>query len=229
MHETNASDRRFNARIRTLQIVASTLLVGVLVFLGIVLFLRPGQGGARLPGTPVVSCTALVFLVSVLAVWFFLPAHLAKRQVRKIADGTWIPGSPYPYSLYWGWAGPGLPLAAFPTDADKLLAVFQTTSLVGWALLNGPAFMGCIAYLLEGEPFALGVIGVPVLLFLVTFPTRGRISRWLAEQQARVNEIRQGEGLPAVPSNPVDAEIRQLKERIAELEAQKEECGDESL
>jgi hypothetical protein len=168
---------------------------------------------------------ALVFLAAGMAVWYFLPAQLARRQVRKIAEGTWTPS---PSSRYSGRAAdPRLP-AAFRTDADKLRVVFLTTSLVGWGSLTSPAFMGCIAYLLEGKPFALGVTGVSVLLLLVTFPTRGRISQWLEEQKARVHEIRQAEGLP-VPADPVDAEIHQLKERIAELEAQKEERGDESL
>jgi hypothetical protein len=228
MHETNAGDRRFNIWVRTVQIIPSMLLAGVLLFLGIVLFLRHGQAWARLPTTPAVSYAALVFLAPVLAAWYFLPAQLAKRQVRKIAKGTWTPRGANSRSSRWA-AGPGLPLAAFRTDTDKLRAVFLTTSLVGWALLNTMAFMGCIAYLLEGEPFALGVIGVPLVLFLVTVPTRGRVGHWLGEQQARVNDIRQAEGLPAVPRDPVDAEIHQLKERIAELERHKEGRGEEPL
>lgn len=68
-----------------------------------------------------------------------------------------------------------------------------------------------------------------VILLLVTFPTRDRISRWLEEQRAHIAEIRQSEGLPSVSQDPVDAEINQLKERIAELERSKQDGSDDPV
>jgi hypothetical protein len=188
-------DTRFNAQLRTLQIIASALLLGVLFFLGIVLVLQHGQGLNQQAGTLVLSYVALALLASILIVWSFLPNQLANGQVRKIADGSWTPG-PEDSTYSRSPVNPESLLAAFPTDADKLLAVFQTTSIVGWALLEGSALLGCVAYLLEAQPFVFAVIGVPVLLFVVTFPMRGRVTRWLEEQQRRVKDIRQSEGLP---------------------------------
>jgi hypothetical protein len=214
-------------RLRSMQVLAGTLLLGVLVFLGIALILvqREGQGLGRQQAMPVTSYTALAFLAVVLVLWYFLPAQMAKQQVRKIAAGTWAPWAPESRRT----PNPGLPSSFFRTDTDKLLGVFLATSLIAWALLESIGFMGCMAYLMEAQPFVFGVVGAAVLLLFMTFPTRDRVSRWLEEQQARIAEIRQSEGLPSVPRDPVDAEINQLKERITELERKKRERRGESL
>jgi hypothetical protein len=116
--------------------------------------------------------------------WAVLPAWTARAQVARVAAGTWTYGP--------GAADGG----AYATDADKLLAVFQSRCVMASALLEGPGFFAGIAYLLEGQPFALGVTAAAVLLMLATFPTRGRVERWLEVQQARVDEMRQTGDLP---------------------------------
>jgi hypothetical protein len=127
-----------------------------------------------------ISYMALVFLAIILPVWYFLPSQIAAQQVRRIAEGRWAPNP-----------RAGVPSNAFPTDTDKLLSVFQTTSIIGWAQLEGVAFMGCIAYQIEAQPFTLAVVAVALLLMVATFPTQGRVSAWLEQHEGRVNEWRQ--------------------------------------
>jgi hypothetical protein len=86
---------------------------------------------------------------------------------------------------------PGANAAAYGTDNSKLLAVRQTTLLVSLALLEGVAFSGCIAYLLEAQPLVLGVVLVAVLLLLAYFPTEGRVRSWLERQTDQLVVLRQ--------------------------------------
>ncbi len=70
----------------------------------------------------------------------------------------------------------------------------QTTLIVGLAPLEGTAFLGCIAYLIEANPLALAVVGVAVCLMLYKFPTEGRVRTWLEQQAAVLNGMREEQG-----------------------------------
>ncbi len=186
MGETDTGDDLTSARVRTAQIVASALLNGALIFAGIAVFLvqQRGKGLSPPTGMPVISYAAVALFVLELALWRFLPDQIANNQVGKIARGAWTPG-------------PGAPATVFATDTDKLLSVFQTKTLVANALLEAVALLGCAAYMLEGQLFVLAVVGGAVVLMLVTFPTRANLAQWLAERQARIDEIRQSGNLSA--------------------------------
>jgi hypothetical protein len=69
------------------------------------------------------------------------------------------------------------------------MAVRQTTMLVGLAPLEGAAFFGCIAYLMEAQPLALVVPGIAMFLMLCRFPTRNRVRDWLVHQTDRLAEM----------------------------------------
>ena len=142
------------ARLRTMQIIAGSLLVGVTAFLGIVLYIvlvqNHGHGAAPPPDVPMISWMAVAMLSITAPLAFIIPRILTRSALRRIVAGTWqMPG--------------GVPPAVYATEGDKLMAVRQTTLIVGLALLEGPAFFGCLAYLLEGQPLALGVVAVPVV------------------------------------------------------------------
>ncbi|HEX3871020.1 MAG TPA: hypothetical protein VHV77_11320, partial [Pirellulales bacterium] len=79
---------------------------------------------------------------------------------------------------------------AFSTDASKLLAVRQVSTIISMALLEGSAFFGCAAYMLESQPWALGVVAAALLLMLVHFPTEGRLRTWLQWQTEELEEMR---------------------------------------
>lgn len=169
-------------RLRVMQLVASALLLGVVTFLTVALIIvltqTKGSGLAPAGDLPMISVVAVVFLAVEAPLAFLVPGFLTRSAVRQIASGTWrLP--------------PGADPAALGTDAAKLLAVRQTTLLVGLALLEGAAFFGCIAFLLEARPFALGVVLVPILLMLVKFPTEGRVRAWLERQAGQLAELRQ--------------------------------------
>jgi hypothetical protein len=174
--------------LRTMQIIAGALFLGVAAFLAIVLFIvlvqGNGQGMAPPVGLPILSLVLVGLFIVTLPLAFIIPGVLTQAALRRIATRTWRP-----------------PLHANPiyysSDAAKLLTVRQTATIIGLAILEGTAFFGCIAYLLEAQAFALGVIIVAMLLMLLNFPTEGRVRGWLERQTDCLAELRQQAGSAA--------------------------------
>lgn len=168
--------------LQTMQMIAGALLLGVVVFLIIALLIvsNRGKGNGMAPtgGFPMISILAVVLAAVEFPLAFVVPAVLTRNALRQIASGAWRPP-------------PTANAPAFDTDTSKLLAVRQTTRIIGLALLEGAAFLGCIAYLLEAQPFALGVPLAAILLMLMSFPTESRIRAWLERQIDRLSELRQ--------------------------------------
>jgi hypothetical protein len=169
--------------LRVLQIIAGALLLGVILFLAIVFYLlaqNQGQSLAPQEDLPVVTLVA----VALMALWaplaFAVPSKMTKMQLRQILAGKWT--NP-----------PLLPSSTQPTGGALLWAVHQNAMIVGLALLEGSAFLGCIAYLLEAQAIALGVVGAAIVLMLCRFPTEARVRTWLERHAAVLTEMRQHE------------------------------------
>jgi MFS family permease len=167
-----------------MQIIAIALLLGLAIFLGIVLYLvlvqNQGHGNAPPRDVPINSLMAVVMLIVTAPLAFIIPRLLTRLALRRIAAGTWR-------------ISEGVPPTVYARDGDKfkLMIVRQTTLIVGLALLEGSAFFGCTAYLLEAQPLALGVVGVAVVLMLCKFPTYVRVRAWLDRQADALSELRQ--------------------------------------
>lgn len=171
--------------IRTMQIIAASLVAGSLIMLGIVLFLEAtGQsfGPPRQEGAlPTVSILAVIMLVTTTPIAFLLPGRLIQGEVAKLSahapDTFVVPASE---------ELPGGPIS----DTGFLLGLRMTTMIIGMALFEGTSFLGSIAYLVEGRPLALAVSAAAILLLLLHFPTEGRVSEWLDRQQRILNQMR---------------------------------------
>jgi hypothetical protein len=155
---------------------------GVAIFLAIVLFLvLTGVSvpvGPLLDGSiPLLSIVSLVLLASNLPLALTLRGLLAKQGLRKIASETWKPPQ-------------GVDKAAFASDTSKLMAVYQTCTIVAFALLEGAGLFGCIAFLIEGQYFVLLVPGVVLLMLGANFPLEGRVRAWLSLQAERLDAMR---------------------------------------
>jgi hypothetical protein len=168
-------------RLRSMQIIAGALLIGVTTFLAIVLYLVLVQNGGRgnLPpnNLPIVTFIAAAMIATLGPMSFFVPGIMTQSVLPKIVTGRLTPAGGNP--------------AAFATDGAKLMALYQTTMIVGYALVEGAAFMGCVAYLLDGHWLALGVVAVAVALMLARFPTEGRVRSWVERQTEALSRLRQ--------------------------------------
>ncbi len=177
----NPNDIPSPKRLRVMQIVAGTMLAGVLIFLGLVLYMvlvqNKGAGTAPPGDLPLLSLMAAAFFVIQVPLSFLVPRFLIQAALRQIASGAWkVPT--------------GANVAEFRSDASKLLAARQTSMIVGLALAEGTAFFACIAYLLEAQPWVLALILACVLLMLVNFPIQGRVRSWLAGQAEQLDQLR---------------------------------------
>jgi hypothetical protein len=161
-------------QLRVMQLIAASLLLGVPLFLGIVLFLVHGQnqGFGQLPpgDLPTISLVAVVMAVTSVPLAFFVPGVIARGHVTQLAAG---------------------PKADRREDVARLLAIRQTAMIVGMAVVEGVAFLACIAYLLEARVFVLAVVGVALGCLLAQFPTEGRVRAWLRAQREQLHSLRE--------------------------------------
>jgi hypothetical protein len=224
MHETVLKDKRFKKLIVGIQVIPSLLpMVALAIFVGALSAGADRNRGLAWPPTPVAGYLAFAVSAVVLTMWYFLPVLRTRRQVRKIARGTWT--APTYQGMQLGTEHPGPISTAYPTDAHKLLAAFMQANLQVWVILFWVATVALVIYT-QGQLLALGVAGLALLLGLLRFPTRGRLSRWLEEQRGRLSDLRLSEGLP---TDPADADTNPLQESSAEREPLKPECGKESF
>jgi hypothetical protein len=163
-----------------MQIIASALLMGVVTFLGVVLYLvlvqHQGHGMGAAGQQPILSFVSTGFLVVMAPLSFILPTLVDRNGVQRIARGDWRPPP----------RGP-----APTTESGKLLAVLQSSQIIGMALLEGASFFGCIAYMLEGRILAVAVVLIGLVLLVSRFPTEGRVRSWLTEQSDQLVRLRQ--------------------------------------
>ena len=171
------------AQLRITQIVAGTLIAGVWIFLAVVLFLvhvqNQGQGIAPARDFPYLSLIAAFMLVTLVPMSILLPRFMSQSSMGQLAAGTWKPPE-------------GMDRAALSTVTAKLLAIYQTTLIVRLAMLEGAAFMALVAYLLEAQPWVLGLVAAALALMALGFPTRGRAQAWLDSQADTLAVLREG-------------------------------------
>jgi hypothetical protein len=175
-------DALIQPRLRVLQIIALALIAGLAVFAGIAVVVVHTQGRQANAAwaTPVLSYTAVGYLVSAVLAWAGFPRGLETGQVARIADGPPNPLANRPGQSFGGPAN----------DQAQLLAVRHTSTIVALAILEGAGFLGCIAYLLEGQWYALAVVGVVLLLMLATFPTQSGVRHWIEKQMGVLEDRR---------------------------------------
>ena len=68
-------------------------------------------------------------------------------------------------------------------DREALLSSYRTSSIVGWAGLEGAAFMNIVGFLIAGNWLSLLIPGVVLCWLAATFPTADRLDNWLRQQE----------------------------------------------
>jgi hypothetical protein len=158
-----------DACLRVVQIISGALVFGVVMFLAIVvLVVRGGRLFAAEPwdATSVVTLMAILMAATAAPLAFVLPGVITRKALQ---DGPPVSDGAREEPGYEGW-GP---------HARQLFALFTTEQIIRLALLEGPAFLAAIAFMMEGKIPALILAGVLVLLMVSLFPTANRVRAWM--------------------------------------------------
>ncbi len=194
---------------RITQIIIGALIAGVTIFLLIVVYLvhfagfpahailpaAPGQvAGPNAPGAagpargaaagqnpsrsiPILTYLSVGVALTLLPLSFILPNVIARQSLRT-ADARGSGGSSNPSPSVAGAANPAF--------------AFQKSAIVGAALIEGPAFLAALAYLIEQNPIAIGVFLALLVALILQFPTRERVERWIVLQEEKLRSRSSG-------------------------------------
>lgn len=152
-------------RLRVLQIIAVALVMGVLLFGAVVAVMPPspgggGGGGAGTAGTGLDLQMMRLICLALAASGVVGGLVIKQAMMRR-------PASP-PLDSDMGMPGASGP--AFQR--------FFGATIVGHALLEGPALFAIVIYLLGRDPIDLAIAGgCVVLMAMLHFPTAGRAIR----------------------------------------------------
>ena len=157
---------KFDQQLRVMQIIAVALMMGVLMFLGVVLVMTQGDVfGMQQPGLITIIAAGFAFIMIVNH--FVIPSIIANAQLKRLAGGG-------------------------TSDAEKeqriasLASVYQVQLIVGLALLEGAAFFNLIALMIGKSAASIAVVVVLLSLMLLKFPTRTKVTWWI---QDRISEL----------------------------------------
>jgi hypothetical protein len=153
-----SSDEFLTQRVRTMQIIVAALIWGVISFGLFAVFVMEPQPQQQ----PFLAYVAAAFTVGAVAMRCIVPGLMAANQRRQLAEQA------------KGAAG--------DICGDDLLGVYQTSTIIAGALLEGPAFFVLIAYPMTGQTWLLGVVVGLLVLMAVQFPTRDRVETWVKHQ-----------------------------------------------
>jgi hypothetical protein len=155
-----------------MQIIAGALAMGIVIFFGIVMYLVYGGGNpqpAPADTLPAISFVACAMLLTTGPLSFVVPAMTTQNSLKQIAAS----GERY--------------------DVSRLIGLKQANMIISMALLEGPAFCGLIAFLVERQPAVLAVPAVALAGILMQFPTENGVRNWTERQGRRIEEMRQNQ------------------------------------
>lgn len=171
-----------------LQLIVGALVMGALMFLGIVLFLvHFGAAPKGMAGEPqfLLSYLLVAFSLASLGARIFVPPMIVSAARRRIREGIWRPNP-----------SGTVPIAAQEFlertgDAGRLWYVLLTRTLVAAAILEGVAFFACIAYMLEHSYLSLAIAMTFIAALALHVPTQSGVIHWIEEQLRLLEEERQ--------------------------------------
>ncbi len=166
---------------RTIQIIVASLAAGVLAFLGVVLYLVQQNALAPAVEVPIVTYISIGMAIVVIAMWLVVPAVIAGRMRHSIIHGD---------SSQWGLVK-NMHNGGELGDVVPLMATYQTSAIVGAALIEGGAFLATIAFLLEHQRTAM-LIGIALaVLLVIQIPTVSRAESWVERELSTIQQLRQ--------------------------------------
>ncbi len=163
-------EREVNAAATTTRTIVFALANGVLVFGAYVLFLGDEVEQPTL-GMLTYASLGMGAICGVLA--FVIPKMIVRNSrlqlTRQATDDS----------------------SGDHSVVSSLAQVYQTTTIIGCALLEGTAFLALVAYLLEGHLASLTVAVVMLIGIALHMPLGDRLATWVDTQLRAIKEEKQ--------------------------------------
>ena len=160
--DTGMQGPKFEASVRTMQIIVVALMMGVLSCLLVVLLTTKGNVlGLNKPTLMTLIAAGFGFLMIVNH--FVIPGIISKAQLKQTASNE-------------------LPEGGEESKQQHVVAIFQTQLIIGMALLEGAAFFNLVELMIDKSGFSLGIVILLMSLMLMKFPTRDKVSFWVQDR-----------------------------------------------
>jgi hypothetical protein len=172
---------------RQTQSIIAGLALGLLIQLGIFMFLRNQDNlvpqAPAPPSTKFFGSVALALALVGVAASVFIPPKISVKERRRIAQGLRAP-------MQGAEAGNNAMAQALIDDVVQLSQVYRTQVLVSAAILEGAAMFALLAYFLEGGQWVLILAVVLIGLVLSRFPTQTGVEAWIDGQLIQLDQDR---------------------------------------
>ena len=156
--ESSSGNEDLTPQVRTMQIIAAALMMGVVIFALIVV----AQGSLNQPaGGNTVALMGAGFALLMFVMHLTVPGMMAKSAAGRVQGEN---------------------------DAGRWIGIYQTKLIIGMAMLEGAAFFNLIACMSEHNWWSLAVAGGLVLTMLIQFPTRSRVEQWIETQRMKYGQ-----------------------------------------
>ncbi|MDA0832978.1 MAG: hypothetical protein O2955_02600 [Planctomycetota bacterium] len=153
--------------IRTMQIIAGALMMGVILFGGVVAITWKDRAPAQAQaGFDPMLLVLFFFTAGALAARFTVPQIMARHQVSQVI------------ALYQTEKLTG-PNEFF----GRLMMIAQTKMIIEYALVEGVCFFALVAAMTTHSLIPIGIVVGLLLLMASTFPTKNKLLDWLEEQR----------------------------------------------
>jgi F0F1-type ATP synthase membrane subunit c/vacuolar-type H+-ATPase subunit K len=139
--------------VRTMQIIAAALMLGVVIFAVIVV------AGGHLNHPP--NGNVVSFIGAGLAVLMSVQHRVVPGIIVKAYAGQF---------------------AKMP-EQERDCYIYQMQLIIALAMLEGAAFLNLIACMIEHNWWSLAIAGGVVAIMAVQFPTRTRVEQWIETQR----------------------------------------------
>jgi hypothetical protein len=166
---------------RTVQIIVGAMGIGVATFFGIAILLVQQHAQFARAGSRGLTYASIAVALLVTVAYMIVPRLIGERMRQAVIDGK---------SDDWGIVK-NMPNADKLGDLVPIMAIYQTRMIVGIALLEGAAFLACIAYLFEHRRITIIIAAALLVGILSQLPTFARVEAWAEDELAETEQLRQ--------------------------------------
>lgn len=150
-------------QLRVMPVIAQALITGVIGFLAVAWFIKSDPDPNA--GTPMLTYIAAGFALINLSVRAIIMGVIPKNQIQLQRQ--------------------------YITDSDegrrRLAGIYQTRMIIGMALCEGSAFFAILAWMMESNDLALGIVGFLLVVMILSFPFKQRVLDWIEVKVFELN------------------------------------------